>query len=41
MLKVQKNSSFVNFGLQDWFAAVCKSRKKGTSCAVLWVGFPF
>jgi len=30
----QKNSSFVNFGLQGRIAAVCK-------CAVLWVGFLF
>ncbi len=34
MLEGQKNSSFVNFGLQGWYAAVCK-------CAVLWVEFLF
>jgi hypothetical protein len=29
---LQHRSSFVNFGLQGWLAAVCK-------CAVLWAGF--
>jgi hypothetical protein len=32
VVRWQENSSFVNFGLQGWLAAVCK-------CAVLWAGF--